>query len=78
LQWQASINEITHDAVAAFGGSVSAEHGLGTLRRDEAARYKSAVEMKLMHRIKQAFDPLGLLNPGKVLKPLGSAQGDLQ
>ena len=78
LQWQASINEITHDSVAAFGGSVSAEHGLGTLRRDEAARYKSPVEMKLMHQIKLAFDPLGLLNPGKVLKPLGSAQGDLR
>lgn len=51
-----------------FGGSVSAEHGLGTLRRDEAARYKSPVEMRLMRAIKQALDPAGLLNPGKVLQ----------
>lgn len=64
---QTSINRITHDAVMSFGGSVSAEHGLGTLRRDEAARYKSPVEMRLMRAIKQALDPAGLLNPGKVL-----------
>jgi len=75
LQWQGSINQITHDAVAAFGGSVSAEHGLGTLRRDEAARYKSAVEIKLMQRIKHALDPLGILNPGKVLKRFESCAG---
>jgi FAD/FMN-containing dehydrogenase len=51
----------------AFGGSISAEHGLGQLRRDEAARYKSPVEMALMRRIKDALDPLGIMNPGKVL-----------
>jgi FAD/FMN-containing dehydrogenase len=61
------INRLVHDAVAACGGSISAEHGLGVLRRDESARYKSAVELKLMRRIKQALDPLGLMNPGKVL-----------
>jgi FAD/FMN-containing dehydrogenase len=77
LQLQPSINQITHDAVAAFGGSVSAEHGLGTLRRDEAARYKSAVEIKLMQRIKVAFDPLGLMNPGKVLQPLTTSNSHL-
>jgi FAD/FMN-containing dehydrogenase len=77
LQLQPSINQITHDAVAAFGGSVSAEHGLGTLRRDEAARYKSAVEIKLMQRIKVAFDPMGLMNPGKVLQPLLTSNSHL-
>ena len=61
------MNRLVHDAVAAHGGSISAEHGLGVLRRDEAARYKSAVEMKLMRAVKAAFDPRGLMNPGKVL-----------
>lgn len=49
------------------GGSISAEHGLGVLRRDEAARYKSAVELRLMQSIKQALDPMNLMNPGKLL-----------
>ncbi len=61
------LNRLVHDAVVAHGGSISAEHGLGVLRRDEAARYKSAVEMKLMHAVKHALDPLNLMNPGKLL-----------
>ena len=61
------INRLVHDAVAAAGGSISAEYGLGVLRRDEAARHKSPVERRLMHAIKAALDPLGLMNPGKVL-----------
>ena len=69
LARQPEINRITHDAVAAFDGSISAEHGLGVLRRDEAARYKSPVEIALMWRIKQALDPGGIMNPGKVLAP---------
>ncbi len=69
LALQPAINRVTHDAVHAFGGSISAEHGLGQLRRDESARYKSAVEMALMQRVKQALDPLGIMNPGKVLPP---------
>lgn len=64
---EASMNQLVHDAVDARGGSISAEHGLGVLRRDESARYKSPVELRLMHRIKQALDPLGLMNPGKLL-----------
>jgi FAD/FMN-containing dehydrogenase len=67
LAMQPAINRLVHDAVAAFNGSISAEHGLGQLRRDEAARYKSPVEMALMRQVKQAFDPLGIMNPGKVL-----------
>ena len=67
LELQPAINALVHERVNAFGGSVSAEHGLGQLRRDEAARYKPAVELALMRRIKQALDPLGLMNPGKVL-----------
>ena len=61
------MNRLVHDAVVAQGGSISAEHGLGVLRRDESARYKSAVELRLMAAIKSALDPRGLMNPGKVL-----------
>lgn len=67
LKHQDAINLIVHDSVARFNGSVSAEHGLGTLRRDEAARYKSKVEMNMMLAVKQALDPLGIMNPNKVL-----------
>jgi FAD/FMN-containing dehydrogenase len=63
-----AIRKAVHDRVVALGGSISAEHGLGLLRRDEAAFYKSPVEMNLMRAIKQALDPKGLMNPGKVLK----------
>jgi FAD/FMN-containing dehydrogenase len=61
------INRIVHDRVVAAGGSISAEHGIGQLKRDELAHYKSPVELALMRRIKAALDPQGLLNPGKVL-----------
>ena len=66
---EAPLNRLVHDAVDAAGGSISAEHGLGVLRRDEAARYKPAVEQRLMHAIKQALDPSNLMNPGKLLGP---------
>jgi FAD/FMN-containing dehydrogenase len=62
-----SLRRLVHDAVMSRGGSISAEHGLGQLRRDEAAHYKSPVELALMRSIKQALDPMGLFNPGKVL-----------
>lgn len=67
LKQQAAINRVVHDQVSRFAGSISAEHGIGQLRRTEILRYKSAVEMDLMHRIKAALDPLGIMNPGKVL-----------
>jgi len=66
---ESPINRMVHDSVAVHGGSISAEHGLGVLRRDESERYKSAVELGLMHSIKQALDPFGLMNPGKLLGP---------
>jgi FAD/FMN-containing dehydrogenase len=61
------VNSIVFDAVAAFGGSFSAEHGIGALKRDELAQRKSPVALTLMRQIKTALDPLGLLNPGRVL-----------
>jgi len=60
-------NRIVHDIVAELGGSISAEHGLGQLKREEILRYKSDVEMDLMRAVKRALDPQGLMNPGKVL-----------
>ncbi len=62
-----NVNRIVYDIVAQLNGSISAEHGLGQLKRDEIQRYKSALELELMHRIKNAFDPQGLMNPGKLI-----------
>lgn len=56
-----------YDLVAALGGSISAEHGLGELKRDLIERYKSSHELDMLRSIKRQFDPLNLLNPGKVM-----------
>ncbi|HEV2219773.1 MAG TPA: FAD-binding oxidoreductase [Casimicrobiaceae bacterium] len=61
------VNRIVHDRVATAGGSISAEHGIGQLKREELAHYKPALDIELMRRVKAALDPRGLLNPGKVL-----------
>jgi FAD/FMN-containing dehydrogenase len=63
-----AIYNLVHDQAHAFSGSISAEHGIGAFKIDEMPRYKSARELDLMRRIKAAFDPAGLLNPGKVLR----------
>jgi len=63
----AVINRLVHDSVARFGGSISAEHGLGQLKREEIRRYKSSLELELMRKIKRTLDPHGIMNPGKVL-----------
>lgn len=60
-------NRIVHDLVHELGGSISAEHGLGQLKRVENLRYKSEVEMDMMRLVKHGLDPRGLMNPGKVL-----------
>jgi FAD/FMN-containing dehydrogenase len=61
------LTEIIEDAVAALGGSFSAEHGIGTLKRATMARRKDPVALGMMRAIKNALDPAGLMNPGKVL-----------
>jgi FAD/FMN-containing dehydrogenase len=61
------VNHVVYDIVTSLGGSISAEHGLGALKREEIRRYKGALELELMARIKAALDPHGLMNPGKVL-----------
>ena len=61
------VNRIVYDVVHALGGSISAEHGLGVLKRDEIRRYKAAIEIEMMKALKQALDPQGIMNPGKVL-----------
>ncbi len=61
------INRVVHDLVEALGGSISAEHGLGQLKREEIRRYKSAIELDMMRMLKSVFDPKGLMNPGKVV-----------
>ncbi len=67
LQQQDAINLRVHDNVHKYGGSISAEHGLGALKRDEIRRYKSGTEMAMMEAIKRALDPLNLMNPGRVV-----------
>lgn len=68
LATQYDVYQLVHDSVHAHDGSISAEHGVGQLKRDELTRYKSELELRLMKQIKQALDPHGLMNPGKVLQ----------
>jgi FAD/FMN-containing dehydrogenase len=62
------VRRAIHDLVRDFGGSFSAEHGIGRLKVGELERYASAVELDLMRAVKRAFDPHGIMNPGKVLR----------
>jgi FAD/FMN-containing dehydrogenase len=72
-QWEsesgAAISRFVHDRVAEFHGSISAEHGIGQMKRDELARLGDPVQLELMRKVKQALDPAGLLNPGKLVPP---------
>ena len=64
----ARVNHIVYGLVAAHGGSMSAEHGIGQQKREELVRYKSAVELDLMRAVKTALDPAGIFNPGKIFR----------
>jgi len=58
---------VVQEQPAELGGSISAEHGVGQLKREEILRYKGAVEIELMRTLKTALDPKGIMNPGKVV-----------
>jgi FAD/FMN-containing dehydrogenase len=62
-----AMNRIVHDVIARFGGSISAEHGIGQLRRAELQHRKPAAELDLMRKIKRLIDPDDLMNPGKLV-----------
>ena len=62
-----SIQNAVHDVAAKYGGSISAEHGVGLLKAEEIARRKAGVEMDMMRAVKAALDPQGLFNPGRVI-----------
>lgn len=72
-QWEdtegKAISAFVHDLVTEWNGSISAEHGIGQLKRDELARLGDPVQLAVMRRIKQALDPQDLLNPGKLVPP---------
>jgi len=61
------VSRAVHDIVHTLGGSISAEHGLGVMKRDEILRYKSPAEIELMRTLKRTLDPNNILNPGKVV-----------
>lgn len=67
LGHEAAIHTLVYDRTVSLGGSISAEHGIGRLRRDDLRAYKSPVALGAMRAIKEALDPKGIMNPGKVL-----------
>ena len=64
--WEA-MNAAVHEIALDLGGSISAEHGIGRLKRDLLPHAKPPIELELMRKVKAAFDPNGILNPGKLL-----------
>ena len=61
------VNRVVLDIVRAYGGSFSAEHGIGQAKRKDLEHYKSPVELEAMRALKRTLDPRGIMNPGKVL-----------
>jgi FAD/FMN-containing dehydrogenase len=64
------IQQTVHDVVKEFDGSISAEHGIGTMKVAQLPRYKSHEELDAMRAMKKAFDPRNILNPGKTVPPV--------
>ena len=65
---EAQVNDIVYASVARFGGSISAEHGVGTMKVGKLEAFKPPVALSMMRAIKQALDPQGIMNPGRVLR----------
>ena len=68
LNQRRDVNKIIYDLVAELNGSISAEHGIGLLKTNELEKYRTKEELDLMHKIKNAIDPKGIMNPNKILK----------
>jgi FAD/FMN-containing dehydrogenase len=66
--YEERVNHLVYDSVKSFGGSISAEHGIGSLKVDTLPEYKDPTALALMRQVKQALDPLGILNPGRVVR----------
>jgi FAD/FMN-containing dehydrogenase len=71
------VTTFVHDLVTAAGGSISAEHGIGQMRLSELARLGDPARLGAMRAIKQALDPAGIMNPGKLVPPVGAGQESL-
>lgn len=68
----AQVNLIVHEASVGLGGSISAEHGIGRMHVERLERFKPAIDLQMMRTIKTAFDPLNLMNPGKIIRAIAS------
>jgi len=68
LAQESAVNTIVFDSVEKFGGSISAEHGVGSMKVDKLEHHKSAVALTMMRAIKRALDPTNLMNPGRVVR----------
>ena len=66
--WEDKVNDLVYDQVRAFGGSISAEHGVGSMKVDKLPHHKSPVALEMMRAVKVALDPHNLLNPGRVVR----------
>ena len=63
------VNAIVFDSVRRHGGSISAEHGIGSLKVEQLPLYKSPIALDLMRAIKRSLDPKNIMNPGRVIRP---------
>jgi len=67
-RWEGEVNSLVYDSVQRFGGSISAEHGVGSLKLAKLEKHKSPVALGLMRAIKHALDPHNIMNPGRVVR----------